>query len=475
MKITLIKMALQRNLIIMSSPMNQIVPKFKNYMSNFDDKPSSTLYIHLTNENKHGLSKIMTNLYQIQCHSMDLRLLLTTNANHLQPLDQVYFEAEMNENDKNSILNQLKFKGVQELPKIQLEENEPNFKEEYQSHDFVCLGGTFDRLHEGHKILLSEAALRCDKVITVGVTDENMLKSKKVADLIQDTEVRIQNVKDFLFDIRGHDKDFITAISDPFGPAIKDESLTCIVGSQETKRGCEKINEIRKDKKFSELEIILINLVDDTCHEVSMVEETKISSSNKRIRLLGEQLKEPLKDVSLPYIIGLTGGSASGKSRIASYLQDLGAGIVDCDGLGHKAYEPGTDCYNQILETFGQDLKNPETEKIDRRKLGAKVFSNPDLLHKLESIVWPEILKQAKHQIEEFHQKGVKIVILDAAVLLQVTRNLSFRICQIKMFLDRLDGIKKFTKCGEHSLTKMKQSKGLLNEMEKVQRKLKQG
>ena len=84
------------------------------------------------------------------------------------------------------------------------------------------------------------------------------------------------------------------------------------------------------------MEIILINLVDDTCHEVSMVEETKISSSNKRIRLLGEQLKEPLKDVSLPYIIGLTGGSASGKSRIASYLHDLGAGIVDCDGLGHK-------------------------------------------------------------------------------------------------------------------------------------------
>ena len=228
MKITLIKMALQRNLIIMSSPMNQIVPKFKNYMSNFDDKPSSTLYIHLTNENKHGLSKIMTNLYQMQCHSMDLRILWTTDANHLQPLDQVYFEAEMNENDKNSILNQLKFKGVQELPKIQLEENEPNSMEEYQSHDFVCLGGTFDRLHEGHKILLSEAALRCDKVITVGVTDENMLKSKKVADLIQDTEVRIQNVKDFLFDIRGHDKDFITAISDPFGPAITDESLTCI-------------------------------------------------------------------------------------------------------------------------------------------------------------------------------------------------------------------------------------------------------
>ena len=231
MKITLIKMAMQRNLIIMSShPKSQIIPKFKNYMSNFDDKRSSTLYIHLFgHENKPGLSKIMTNLYQIQCHSMDLRLLLTPNPNHLQPLDQVYFEAEINENDKNSILNQLKFKSIHELPKIQVEENEPKFEEEeIQSHDFVCLGGTFDRLHEGHKILLSEAALRCEKVITVGVTDETMLKSKKVADLIEDTEIRIQNVKDFLFDIRGHDKDFITAISDPFGPAITDESLTCI-------------------------------------------------------------------------------------------------------------------------------------------------------------------------------------------------------------------------------------------------------
>ena len=84
------------------------------------------------------------------------------------------------------------------------------------------------------------------------------------------------------------------------------------------------------------MEVILINLVDDTCGQVSMVEETKISSSNKRIRLLGEQLKAPLKDVSLPYIIGLTGGSASGKSSIARYLETLGAGVIDCDKLGHK-------------------------------------------------------------------------------------------------------------------------------------------
>ena len=119
--------------------------------------------------------------------------------------------------------------------------------------------------------------------------------------------------------------------------------------------------------------------------------------------------------------------------------------------INFRAYEPGTACYNQILDTFGQDLKNPETDKIDRRKLGAKVFSDPDLLHKLESIVWPEILKQAKEKIEEFHQKGVKIVILDAAVLLQVSHETSPLEFINDDFLLRLDGIKKFMKFGEHS------------------------
>ena len=87
-----------------------------------------------------------------------------------------------------------------------------------------------------------------------------------------------------------------------------------------------------------------------------------------------------------------------------------------------RAYEPGTQCYQKILEVFGQDLK-AEDGKIDRRKLGAKVFSDPESLNKLQQIVWPEILKQANEQIAKFHENGVKVVILDAAVLLQAGWN----------------------------------------------------
>ena len=75
-----------------------------------------------------------------------------------------------------------------------------------------------------------------------------MLKSKKVADLIEDTQVRIDVVQTFLNEIRGNvGENFVTPISDPFGPAITDSNLSCIVGSDETKRGCEKINEIRRN------------------------------------------------------------------------------------------------------------------------------------------------------------------------------------------------------------------------------------
>ena len=141
--------------------------------------------------------------------------------------------------------------------------------------------------------------------MTVGVTDENMLKSKKVADLIEDTEARISIVKTFLDEIRGNEgENIVTSISDPFGPAITDSNLKCIVGSEETKKGCEKINEIRKTKGFQPLDIHLIKLVDDACHEVVQLEEAKISSSNKRIRLLGEEIQPPFKPYALPYIIG---------------------------------------------------------------------------------------------------------------------------------------------------------------------------
>jgi phosphopantetheine adenylyltransferase len=60
------------------------------------------------------------------------------------------------------------------------------------------MGGTFDRLHNGHKIMLSEAVLLTRNQLLIGTTSETMLKRKKLAELIQSFELRCESVHKFL-------------------------------------------------------------------------------------------------------------------------------------------------------------------------------------------------------------------------------------------------------------------------------------
>ena len=84
-----------------------------------------------------------------------------------------------------------------------------------------------------------------------------------------------------------------------------------------------------------------------------------------------------------------------------------------------RAYEPGTSCFDSILQALGSDLKG-ENGQIDRRKLGAKVFADPEMLRKLESIVWPEIFRMAMEEMKRLTEhEGKTVIILDAAVLLK--------------------------------------------------------
>merc|ERR1712179_297513 len=103
-------------------------------------------------------------------------------------------------------------------------------------------------------------------------------------------------------------------ITDPLGPTRWDPKMEMIVVSEETKKGVDIINTERIKGELKPLQGHVINLVEDTCH--SNEEEAKVSSSSGRMRLLGTLLRPPtLKDnlPDTPYIIGLTGGTGSGK------------------------------------------------------------------------------------------------------------------------------------------------------------------
>ena len=112
----------------------------------------------------------------------------------------------------------------------------------------VVLGGTFDRLHTGHKYLLSSALLHCSERLVVGISDGPLVCGKLLEELIEPYDFRAKSVVEFANEVCSGVKCETVAIFEPLGPTATDESLECLVVSQETARGGEKVNQIREKK-----------------------------------------------------------------------------------------------------------------------------------------------------------------------------------------------------------------------------------
>ena len=117
-------------------------------------------------------------------------------------------------------------------------------------------------------------------------------------------------------------------------------------------------------------------------------------------------------------VIGLAGGIGAGKSEVSRILGELGAEVLNADRYGHEVYLPGTDGHREVVETFGEDVLQPNGE-VDRRALGGKVFGNPEAMAQLNAIAWPRIRQKIEDGIEEQRQLGTGVVVLDAAVLIE--------------------------------------------------------
>jgi dephospho-CoA kinase len=117
-------------------------------------------------------------------------------------------------------------------------------------------------------------------------------------------------------------------------------------------------------------------------------------------------------------VIGLTGGMGSGKSTVSQTMAQLGAAVIDADKIGHEAYLPNTETWRALVKEFGIEILAADNN-IDRKKLGALVFSHPDNLKKLNGIVHPRMYEMIKRQIDRFKNQGVKVVVLDAAILFE--------------------------------------------------------
>jgi len=117
-------------------------------------------------------------------------------------------------------------------------------------------------------------------------------------------------------------------------------------------------------------------------------------------------------------VIGLTGGIGSGKSTVSRFLGEMGAVVLDADKVGHQAYQPGTETWKELVAAFGEDIVAPDST-IDRRKLGAIVFADPEALAHLNRIMHPRMFDMMKARIEEYRGQGTEVVVLEAAILLE--------------------------------------------------------
>jgi dephospho-CoA kinase len=117
-------------------------------------------------------------------------------------------------------------------------------------------------------------------------------------------------------------------------------------------------------------------------------------------------------------IIGVTGNFGTGKTTVSQMLAELGAVLINADELGHELYQPNSSAYREVVTAFGKSILKPDG-KIDRHKLGQLVFDDATALTRLNQITHPRIYEIVRQKIEECRQGGVKVVALEAALLIE--------------------------------------------------------
>lgn len=117
-------------------------------------------------------------------------------------------------------------------------------------------------------------------------------------------------------------------------------------------------------------------------------------------------------------VVGLTGGIASGKSTVSSFLIEKGITVIDADVEARLAVDKGEEAYNEILSHFGNEVLQDDGS-INRGKLGSIIFHDEQQRQKLNSIVHPAVRKRMIAKKEQAIANGEKLVILDIPLLFE--------------------------------------------------------
>ena len=116
-------------------------------------------------------------------------------------------------------------------------------------------------------------------------------------------------------------------------------------------------------------------------------------------------------------IYGLIGRNGAGKTTLLREVEKLGGGVIDCDAVYHELLKSDSTLQNRLERKFGP-LRD-EAGAIDRKKLGAMVFHDPEKLETLNAIAWEAVVARTGALVEEYRAQGSALAAIDAIALLE--------------------------------------------------------
>jgi dephospho-CoA kinase len=116
--------------------------------------------------------------------------------------------------------------------------------------------------------------------------------------------------------------------------------------------------------------------------------------------------------------VGLTGGLASGKSTVAEMLRERGAAVLDADEIVRGLYREGGAGAAAAHELFGDAVLGPDG-RIDRTRIAALVFTDPQARHALEASLHPLVRAECERFFAEAQRRGVRVAVVEASQLLE--------------------------------------------------------
>ncbi len=133
--------------------------------------------------------------------------------------------------------------------------------------------------------------------------------------------------------------------------------------------------------------------------------------------------------------VGLTGGIACGKTVVRRHLAEKGAFTVDADALVHRLMGPDSELSGAIRDEFGTQVMAPN-RSVDRKRLGALVFSDSEARRRLNRLVHPRVLAEEKRLLAEADRQGERLAVVDAALMIEAGTHREYD-CLLVVFCDK--------------------------------------